>query len=234
MNEANALYYIGDTISKQYENSEGGTTQRNDAYFVELAAALAIIDFAAIPDDRLKVGENGMPTTPIYREFGIKDVEDNRKIILANLEDRTSSQIKKPLTKFVLFCKYMNEQMAVSDSAQWRKERKFDNNFLSSTFYQSELMAFCNSFMEWLTEMSVNNRGFEPFDLAEKRSDVYALVKGVKPTRIWNEPASNYDLFDKYLNQMEKKLAKDASKNALFVELFHGGTDKLVAKKLKM
>lgn len=234
MNEVNALYYIGDTIYKQYKNSEGGTSQRNDAHFVELAAALAVINFAAIDKNDLKVDENGMPTAPIYREFGIKDIKDNQKIIMTNLDDSTSDQIKKPLTKFVLFCKYLNEQMGKSVNVQWRKARKFDSNFLSSSFYKSKLTAFRDSYIEWLKEMSQNNRGFEPFDLTEKRKNVFSLVRGEDPKKIWGEIASNYDLFDKYLNQMEKKLPKDISKNALFIELFHLATEKLVEKKFNM
>jgi hypothetical protein len=44
----NVLYYIGDERNKQYENEEGGITQRNDAHIIELAAAMSIIDFASI------------------------------------------------------------------------------------------------------------------------------------------------------------------------------------------
>ena len=44
----NVLYYIGDEITKQYENEEGGINQRNNAHIVEFASALSIIDFASI------------------------------------------------------------------------------------------------------------------------------------------------------------------------------------------
>ena len=38
------LYYISDNIKNRYDNIEGATEQRNKAHFVELAAALAIVD----------------------------------------------------------------------------------------------------------------------------------------------------------------------------------------------
>ena len=68
VSEANVLYYIGDNISKQYNNSEGGSTQKNDAHFIELAAALAIMDFAALPPNQV-VTSNGNPSKTDYKEF---------------------------------------------------------------------------------------------------------------------------------------------------------------------
>ena len=47
----NVLYYIGDERTKQYENEEGGTEQRNNAHIVELAATMSIVDFASIQND---------------------------------------------------------------------------------------------------------------------------------------------------------------------------------------
>ena len=49
----NVLYYIGDERNKQYENKEGGQLQRNNAHIIELASALAIVDFTSIPDNGL-------------------------------------------------------------------------------------------------------------------------------------------------------------------------------------
>ena len=68
--ETNVLYYIADTVSKQYNNVEGGTEQKNEAHFVELAAALSIIDFMAMPDDSVST-QNGQPDNTIYKEYGI-------------------------------------------------------------------------------------------------------------------------------------------------------------------
>ena len=79
----NVLYYIGDERTKQYENEEGGTEQRNNAHIVELSAAMSIVDFAGIQnDDPILVSEensNGKiyAPNPEFREFGIeKDVQE--------------------------------------------------------------------------------------------------------------------------------------------------------------
>lgn len=87
----NVLYYIGDERTKQYENEEGGTEQRNNAHIVELAAAMSIVDFASIQnDDSILVCEensNGKiyAPNPDFREFGIeKDVQEVLSAISLN------------------------------------------------------------------------------------------------------------------------------------------------------
>lgn len=230
MSEVNALYYIADDISKQYLNSEGGTTQQNDAHFVELAAALSIIDFAAIPDNSL-ITTNSSPQNTIYKEYGIKNTTD--EIIFGDLCSNTIKTIQKPMTQFVLFCKYLQEQLKDSLNQSWAIDHKFDSNFVHSTFLNSDLTAFKDCYLEWLTEMSCNRRAFKPFDLSEKKSDLFSLVKGITPTKLM-KLASNYALFDDLLNSMQKKLKTDAGKESCFVELFHNTTAQLVKNKFRM
>jgi hypothetical protein len=232
MTEANILYYIGDKEAKQYENSEGGTTQRNEAHFVELAAALAIVNFAAQPDSNF-VTRNGVPERTVYREFGIK--EETAQIIFASLDEKTNSKIKKPLTAFTLFCKYLNEQIQSSYKVQpWAIDLKFDDNFLNSSFYQSDLSDIKKAYLEWLNEMSVNYRAFTPFDLRVKKDDVYSLIKGEKPSSARLFAKSNYALFDDKLNSKQGNIRKDAKKEHIFLELFNLAIEDLVKSKFRM
>src|SRR5690606_38280176 len=61
-NSVNSMYYIGEEPKAGYENNEGGQDQRNDAHFIELASALAVLDFA-----------NANPSASnVVKEFGIK------------------------------------------------------------------------------------------------------------------------------------------------------------------
>lgn len=39
------LYYISDKLSKNYKNHEGDSEQRNNAHFIEMVSALAVVDF---------------------------------------------------------------------------------------------------------------------------------------------------------------------------------------------
>jgi hypothetical protein len=233
MKEANVLYYIGDKISKQYANSEGGTTQRNDAHFIELAAALAIIDFTAQPDGNF-VTRNGEPASTVYKEFGIKD-ETTGQITFGNLDARTNNKIKKPLTAFTLFCKYLNEQIWNSYNVQpWAKDHKFDENFLNSSFFQSELSDIKRSYLEWLAEMGSNYRSFTPFELSEKKDDLYSLIKGEKPAGGLFVGKSNYALFDDKLNDKQNRVKKDAKKEHIFLELFYSAIEELIKSKFRM
>jgi hypothetical protein len=229
MTEANVLYYIADNISNQYINSEGGTTQQNDAHFIELAAALAIVDFAELTGLSTT---NGKPDSIVYKEFGIKS--EAREIAFNDLDSKTNSNIKKPLTAFTLFCKYMEEQLKDSYKSQpWAKDHKFDDNFLNSPFYKSELNDLRKAYLEWLEEMAANVRSFKPFDLREKKGDVFSLITGEPPAKIFSLK-SNYALFDDYLNTKQGKLKTDGSPEHIFIELFYNAIDSLVKSKLRM
>ena len=104
MSTIDLLYYLADDIKNKYENNEGGENQKNDAHLMELAAALAIVDFDKSIKER-------SPQT-IYREFGVKSNSEN--LTLPDLCDMTYDTIAKPLTQFTLFCKFINEQLSDS------------------------------------------------------------------------------------------------------------------------
>lgn len=228
--ENNVLYYISDNISKQYENYEGGTKQKNDAHFIELASALSIIDFASIPSEDL-ITNNGVPEKCTYKEFGIKTETEN--IIFNNLGDQTQGLIKKALLQFTLFSKYIKDQLDSSRNTTWARDHKFDSNFLKSNFYNSDLTAFCDDYITWLREMSTNKRGFEPFNLDVEKKDLFSLVKGLPPEKVRNI-AANYDLFDFYLNEIQREVKKDAPKETCFIELFYRATNELANKKFSL
>lgn len=236
INETNILYYIGDNIAKQYKNSEGGSTQQNDAHFIELAAALAIVDFAAIPSNQMVTNivgnNNGTPERTDYREFGI--VNDTSTILFSDLELATRTLIRRQMTQFVLFCKYMNDQigdskMGGSQQQPWAKDNGIDNNFLSSTFYQSDLKGIKTAYLGWLKEMGANNRAFTPFDLSLGKSELFDIIIGENSRRKFFS-SKNYALFDSILNK--QKVAGD--KEQKFVELFYRATEQLVKEKFNM
>jgi hypothetical protein len=229
MTEANALYYIADNISKQYVNSEGGTTQQNDAHFIELASALAIIDFAGLTGLSTS---NGRPENIVYKEFGIKT--ESKEIAFADLVSETNATIKKPLAAFTLFCKYLKEQLSDSHKSQpWAKDHKFDDNFLNSPFYKSELKDLRDAYLQWLAEMAKNVRAFKPFDLREKKSDVFSLITGETPAKV-RSFKSNYALFDDYLNTKQGKIKTDSTPEQIFVELFYNAIGELVKSKFRI
>ncbi len=63
---------IGDQVTNEQEGADGSNKQRNRAHFIELAAALSIVDFADLRDDELHV-TGGVATDPKFYEFGIQN-----------------------------------------------------------------------------------------------------------------------------------------------------------------
>lgn len=231
--EPNVLYYVADRVSNQYENVDGGTGQQNDAHIVELISALSIVDFMSIPVDQL-VTVNGKPETCMYKEYGIKD--DQESVIYENLSDQTKRLIQTRMTQYVLFCKFMKEQLNESiKTQQWAKDLQYDDNFLAGSFY-GNLESFRDSSFTWLDELAGNKRGFAPYELEENKNELFGFVKGIKPARVMWNLNSNYALFDDRLNIIAHNLrtTNGKTKNHFFVELFFQATKKLVEEKLRM
>lgn len=233
----NVLYYIGDERTKQYENEEGGIGQKNNAHIIELASALAIIDFACMADNDPALVCNTDKNTKVYaknpefKEFGIKD--DVKDILFGNLTQITSDIICTPLTQFALLSKYMNEHIKKASSQPWLRDNKFDDAFMKSYFVKN-LQNIVASYIEWLLEMADNDRSFKPFNMAVKENDLFSIINGIKPSSIkslWAFLKSGFDLFDADLNKTH--ISKNFSQEQKFIELFYNVTQELVKKKFK-
>lgn len=231
MDMLNSLYYIGDEIKAHYDNVEGGKDQRNKAHFVELVGALSIIDFAKTDKEDLINREDGSVGRNVYKEFGIKD--DVSDIVFGNLCKTTYDMTAIPMTKFSLFVKYMTEQLNDSLDQPWAKDRTRKlGEIVNSSFYTRDMKKIAEMYVEWLFEMSANTRAFSPFDLTEKKDDLFNWVKGVK-TKSIPTFKKNYALFDDRLNSIEPSIKNDKSKEQRFVELFYQTVEKLVSEKLQ-
>lgn len=230
----NALYYIGDKRQKQYENSEGGNTQRNNAHVVELAAALAIADFISIPDgdEVLSNVENEQRKTfaghPVFKEYGIED--DVPEILFSNLSRNSKDLLCAPMTRFVLLSKYLKEQLIDSLHLPWAQDNGFTRNFVQASFV-STLDKYCESYMQWLSEMSDNDRSFKPYNLSVKDNDLYSIVNGVHPASIkalWALGKNGYSLFDVVLGQ-QKSHSKSTEQK--FMDMLYSATEMIIKKK---
>ena len=221
----NVLYYIGDQDKGQQDYNDGGATQRNDSHFIELAAALAIIDFA----------NNTYPnaSSTIYKEFGIN--EDSSDITLQKLSAPTYLQIARPLTEFTLFSKYLSEQLHSSLTQQWLST--YANTVIGGQIYNI-LSQFTGSFLNWEKSMESprHARRFTPFVLEPRPNDVFGLAKGLPTTSIWTVSASNWSLFNHFLNQRDT--AKQANQHGSteegkFIAHLLYGTKTVASKKIK-
>ncbi|MES2487458.1 MAG: hypothetical protein V4581_16115 [Bacteroidota bacterium] len=228
-NSLNALYYAGDDITKDYPNHEGSVSQKNDAHFLEVAAALAIIDFAALPATAL-VNIHGKAENPIYKEFGIK--ENVPCIIYSNLGFAAQHALKKPLTQYMLFTLYCINKMDDGIDKDWAKVINLQS-FVTQPFLSSHLRTFNQYFLEWLTEMGTNQRGFSPFNLNANDTNLFEMVKGITPENSIFDINKNYHKYNNVLNKTQKKLKNNDSPEQRFMNLFHNTTETLVSEKYK-
>jgi hypothetical protein len=100
LNQINTLYFIGNRgNTNQEEYAVGGQEQRNKAHFLELAGALAILDFCKDVDSH-KSGTQ-------VKEFGIE--HDTQNITFTDLNIGNAKLLAPPLTKFRLYTEYLDK-----------------------------------------------------------------------------------------------------------------------------
>jgi hypothetical protein len=222
INNLNALYYIADEDTTSYDNKEGGIEQKNKAHFVELAAALAILDFANSPVEQGK-----------YKEYGIEN--GSSELCFSDLGNLSQQYLKKPLSAFMLMSKYFKEN-GFSDISNndWAKDVGLDTSFFSSQFF-SNLKTLQEEFINWLNEMDNQTRKFTPFELMPNSSKVFDYVKDVPEKSIkwpvWKAVANNYDLVNAYLNHSDKVTGSFPQK---LMDLFYTETESLINEKLNI
>ncbi len=224
----NVMYYLGDDITKDYPNNEGSVTQKNDAHFLELAAALSVIDFANIGNQEL-INIDGKAQFPIYREFGIKD--NVQSIIFENLGSKTQFILKKQLTQYLFFSLFIRDKLTNCLDQNWAQNIKLKVEF-SQPFLGTYLKKFNHFYFEWLKEMSINSRSFEPLNTDANDTNLFDLVKGVKPKKgLLERGGKNYDRYNYILSKQERNIKKTDSFEQQFVDLFFTSTEELVKEK---
>jgi len=224
----NALYYIGDNhLGKAYENDPGNNGQKNNAHFVELAGAMAIIDFMDTPHAEL-LTYNGEPVSNTFKEYAIKD--DQPQLSFGHLGDRSSSNIGRSLTQLTLFKKYidLNLENSIEKQAWSTNEPVVDRRFKSSQFFASNLSGFLRQYSDWLTELKDNSRAFNPFNLD---AELPSLVNGrVAPKGILGFGKFSFDSFDSELSRLDRKETYKSAEQK-FIKLFFVATAQITQEK---
>ncbi|MVZ60538.1 hypothetical protein [Sphingobacterium humi] len=243
----NALYYIGDTASNNYKNVIGGVGQKNDAHFVELASALAILDFA---DEPTLSTIEGRAIDPKYLEFGIDSIDENNPIIsFGNLSIETQKRVKLNLTQLFYTSLYLDHELSkVQKHPFAADEPRLDDNFLNSHFYSS-LTAFLKEFKIWLAELKRNKISFSPYSISEttdpegnitgfstSNQDIFTFVSGVpkKQKSLWKKikaAGSSYEIMTGNLNAFAKG-KQFANAETKFLDLFTQASETSINEEL--
>lgn len=221
-NRPNVLYYIGDDQrSTVYDNNEGGSSQRNNAHFIELASAMAILDFANT--------RNVQTNNCIYKEFGIEN--DASEIILGNLGVSSQSLVAKPMTQFALFAKYLRDNEDFTGQP-WARGRGINNTFIQDQFLTNLKENILSEYLWWLEEMGNQQRAFSPFETEKNIERVFDLVRGKQPSKVFSLDR-NYALFDNRLNNASNNVTEGKTEQQ-FMEVFYLATEKLCKEKLNI
>lgn len=219
------LYYIADKNTTTYEHNKGGDAQKNDAHFVELAAALSLLDFVDPKKqvDNIHRNDKGEILRTTYKEFGIND--NNGVIDFTSLADETKSLIVNPLSRFMLFRNYMIYVYDKEYQVQPYSYKRFRGEFRNKQIIQ-KLEIVQLEFYEWLEEMQKQKRNFTPFKLSSDKA--FDFIKG---DLYMNTPKKvrykDWAIVDNELNRQINNTNAELDE-ARFIELFNRATEELL------
>lgn len=230
------LYYISDKLSKNYDNHEGDSAQRNNAHFVEMVAALSIIDFC-----KNNVQHDGSKS---FKEFGFN--EDKSVVSIRTLADSTRALVGKPLISMFIFEKFYKEHLKNTWENAWAKdfsyadddnEGKMDSTVMSHDFFV-KLTKFLKDFdNEWLREMANNSRAFKPFNLETSGENIFNSIDGYEPkkTGFWGKLTSKnldgYEAIDNAIADISNDLHKKLPMYDYFMDVHWQAINKVLKSK---
>ena len=233
-----SLYYISDKLSKNYKNHEGDSAQRNNAHFIEMISALAVVDFCQ--NNRQHDG------TKEYKEFGLLD--DKSCISLKNLSDTTRLLIQKPLISMFIFDKFYKEHLNSTWDGAWAKdfsytdeengsENSLDSSVTSKDFFV-KLTKFLKDFdVEWLREMEDNNRSFKPFNLNTSGDNIFSSIDGFEPkksgflSKLTSKNLDGYEAIDNAVADISNELHKKLPMYDYFMDVHWQAINKVLKTK---
>lgn len=233
-----ALYYISDKLSNNYENHEGDSAQRNNAHFIELVSALSVIDFC--------LNNTQHDGNISYKEFGF--LNDATKVSLKSLGDSTASLIVKPLISMFIFEKFYKEHLKHTWNSAWAKEfsfsdgadgseSKMDESVMTKDFFV-KLTGFLKCFEnEWLREMANNNRSFQPFNLETSGANIFNSIEGLEPKKtgwlgkLTGKNLDGYDAIDSAVADISNELHKKLPMYDYFMDVHWQAINKVLNSK---
>ena len=230
------LYYISDKLSKNYDNHEGDSAQRNNAHFVEMVAALSIVDFC-----KNNVQHDGSKS---FKEFGFN--EDKPVVSIRTLADATRALVGKPLISMFIFEKFYKEHLKNTWENAWAKdfsytdddnEGNMDSTVMSHDFFV-KLTKFLKDFdNEWLREMANNSRAFKPFNLETSGENIFNSIDGYEPkkTGFWGKLTSKnldgYEAIDNAVADISNDLHKKLPMYDYFMDVHWQAINKVLKSK---
>jgi len=236
-NSLNCLYYIGDQFTdNRVEGADGAAEQKNNAHFIELASALAIVDFMNKPDDELSIS-NGKVNSPQYFEYGLKNATD--KIEFKDIGNSVHDAIARPLTQYTLFEIFFKQYLDETNKQIYATNgnNKLQRNLLDKRFAE-DLKKFNQHYEDWLTEMSGSSVAFTAINKDVSRRDILNLVTGSpeKTSRFNPLEKRGLEVFIEELARTDEREHFDAlgDSNKKLLATFANASEQVIAKKISL
>ena len=229
LQQLNALYYLGDQSTGQLANHEGGTQQQNNAHFIEMVGALAVLDFMRQSPDNL------INNQPLHYEYGLE--EDVRQVNLKSLDPgQTFRHVARPLTQLQLLALWCRHHLPHTQEAPYANHLQLPRAWREEDFYQ-QLQRFLQDpqfgFEAWLRELQANERAFVPFeDPALATENLNRVVSGQPTSTGFFSKGLTRDYVRGELNKLVPKAVLPADGPAAFNRAFSEVLGKAVAEKI--
>jgi hypothetical protein len=173
-NALNSFYYLGDYSNNNFSYAEGKLDQKNPAHFLEMAGALAIVNFTY----EFKNLSNTDGRT-IMKEFGIIN-NQSQKVKFDMLGKATKDIVSEPLSKMTLFSKFLEKSLSVllKNKGSFSKgDKGIGEKFFQDDFYNNYFSKFIAYYNEWLHELANNDIAFEPFHDNQDHKTLMDFIK---------------------------------------------------------
>jgi hypothetical protein len=221
----NALYYVADPTEQSTPYSNNEEAQNNKAHLVELIGASGIFDF--IRKDFTQIDNN-------HYDYALK--EDVNVINFKNLGDELRDLIDRELTSYLVFSK-INSKLKEFPDATVNKNEAFGDQFYRSDFFRDLEEFNTRYFIKWLTELSENERGFSPFNLATTADAFHLLKVGaeLKNSAMFGLKTLRFDTSN-FINRMETLRPKykhipTVAKSSKYMALINGSITEVLTEK---
>lgn len=225
-NQLNSFYTLGEDASNFYDHNDGQAGQKNNAHFLELAAAVAVVDFSNNLSNM--VSQNQMASQTIFKEFGVKK-PSSRQLYFKSLGEDTRELLFKPLAKFQLmvsFQRFVKEQKKDFEKSPWhiQLEKVYSNEGIHDKYLKN----FEDQFFQWLDEMEDNDIKFTPFKLNLSYQNLLNFIEGYEISgdkwKFWDNAADG-NKFNNTVNSVFKSSTKTDNQGSDFIQLFDEATE---------
>jgi hypothetical protein len=192
MSQFNAVYYIADSQLEAYPNHEFGDQQSNDAHVIELLGAIAIAEFARLPNSQCTPPNTNYYECAIDEPFGALN--------FSNL-GLSAKFCSKELTQLQILSLLDEGYFQRAHTQTWAKINGFGADFFDSSDYREHFSAFLQlHYRPWVLQLATNKRSFAAFQDAPDTRDLRHLRVDRPAKKSFLAPPLGDELFDMTAN----------------------------------